>query len=174
MGITFAVAALTLRGQDRLEGHDMRYLRIYAGDDGGSRFEDVELPASPTHIVDGVPPLLVSGPFACTEVTFVEQPQDASDWQAHVAPRQQWVIVLSGRAAITTSNGVRREVGPGDVILAEDTTGQGHVSTPLTRDFRFAMIPAASCVPSVLHDASASLVAAPDARYVRAGEPPRS
>src|SRR5687768_12165015 len=81
MGITFAVAALALRGQDRLEGHDMRYLRIYAGDDGGSRFEDVELPASPTHLVDGVPPLLVSGPFACTEVTFVEQPQDASDWQ---------------------------------------------------------------------------------------------
>jgi hypothetical protein len=152
----------------------MRYLRIYAGDDGGSRFEDVEFPASPTHIVDGVPPLLVSGPFTCTEVTFVEQPQDASDWQAHVAPRQQWVIILSGRAAITTSDGVRREVGPGDVILAEDTTGQGHVSTPLTRDLRFAMIPAASCVPSVLHDASASLAAAPDARYARAGEPPRS
>jgi uncharacterized cupin superfamily protein len=54
------------------------------------------------------------------------------------------VVVLSGRAAITTSDGVRREVGPGDVILAEDTTGQGHVSTPLTRDLRVAMIPAAS------------------------------
>jgi quercetin dioxygenase-like cupin family protein len=155
MDITFAVAALALRGRDGLERRDMRCLRIYAGDDGGFRFEDVELPASRTHIVDGVPPLLVSGPFACTGVTFVAQPQDASDWQAHVAPRKQWVIVLSGRAAITTSDGVRREIGPGDVILAEDTTGQGHVSTPLTRDLRFAMIPAASCTSSALHDASA-------------------
>jgi hypothetical protein len=81
-------------------------LRIYAGDDGGFRFEDVELPASRTHIVDGVPPLLVSGPFACTGVPFVAQPQDASDWQAHVAPRKQWVFVLSGRAMDRPSTGV--------------------------------------------------------------------
>jgi quercetin dioxygenase-like cupin family protein len=117
MAITFAVAALALRGQDGIQGHDRRCLRIYAGDDGGFRFEDVELPASRTLILDGAPPLLVSGPFACTGVTYVAQPQDVSDWQAHVAPRKQWVIVLSGRAAITTSDGVRREVGPGDVIL---------------------------------------------------------
>jgi hypothetical protein len=39
----------------------MRYLRIYAEDDGTSRFEDVELKRKLTHIVDGVPPLLVSG-----------------------------------------------------------------------------------------------------------------
>jgi hypothetical protein len=122
----------------------MRYLRIYAGDDGCSRFEDVELQDSLTHVVDGVPPLRVSGPFACTGITFVEQPKDASDWQEHVAPQKQWVIVLLGRAAITTSDGVRREIGLGDVILAEDTTGQGHVSTPLTHDLRFAMISAAS------------------------------
>jgi hypothetical protein len=46
----------------------MRYLRIYAEDDGTSRFEDVELKRKLTHIVDGVPPLLVSGPFACSEI----------------------------------------------------------------------------------------------------------
>jgi hypothetical protein len=34
-----------------------------------------------------------------------------------------------------------REVGPGEVILAEDTAGRGHLATPLTMDFRFAMIP---------------------------------
>jgi len=86
----------------------------------------------------------VSGPFACTGVTFVEQLKDASDWQAHVAPQKQWVIVLSGRVAITTSDGVRRDVGAGDVVLAVDTTGQGHLSTPLTPNLRFAMILAAS------------------------------
>ncbi len=121
----------------------MRYLRIYAGDDGASRFEDVELHGTMTHIVGGVPPLLVSGPFACREITFVEQPRDASGWEAHVAPRKQWIIVISGRVAITTTDGKCREVSPGDVILAEDTAGQGHLTTPLTVDFRFAMIPSA-------------------------------
>jgi len=74
---------------------------------------------------------------------FVEQPKEASDWTAHVAPRKQWLIGISGRVAITTSDGQCREVGPGDVILAEDTTGRGHLSTPLTADVRFAMIPVA-------------------------------
>jgi quercetin dioxygenase-like cupin family protein len=122
----------------------MRYLRVYSGDDGSSRFEDVELKGTLTHIADGVPPLLVSGPFACSGITFVEQPREASGWQAHVAPRKQWIIVLSGRAAITTTDGQRREVGPGDVILAEDATGRGHLTMPLTADGRFAMIPCAS------------------------------
>ena len=122
----------------------MRYLRIYAEDDGASRFEDVELEGTLTHIVDGVPPLLVSGSFACNEITFVEQPKDALDWEAHVAPRRQWIIVISGRVAITTTDGKCRELGPGDVILLEDTAGRGHLTKPLTVDFQFAMIPSAS------------------------------
>lgn len=36
----------------------MRYLRIYAGGDGASRFEDVELEGTLTRVVDGVPPSL--------------------------------------------------------------------------------------------------------------------
>ena len=118
----------------------MRYLRIYAEDGGASRFEDVELEGTMTHIVNGVPPLLVSGPFGCSEITFVEQPKDAH-WEAHVAPRKQWIIVLCGRAAITITDGQCREVGPGDIVLVEDTAGRGHLTTPLTTDFRFAMIP---------------------------------
>ena len=121
----------------------MRCLRIYAEDDGASRFEDIELEATRTHIVDGVPPLLVSGPFECGQITFVEQPKDAANWEAHVAPKRQWVIVLSGRVVITVSDGHSREVGPGGVMLLEDTSGSGHLSTPLTLDFQCAMIPLA-------------------------------
>ena len=121
----------------------MRYLRIYAEDGGASRFEDVELEGTITHIVNGVPPLLVSGPYRCSEITFVEQRGDASNWETHVAPRRQWLIVISGRAVVTTSDGERREVGPGDVVLAEDTGGRGHLTMPLTEVFRFAMIPVA-------------------------------
>ena len=89
----------------------MRYLRIYAEDGGASRFEDAELQGTMTHIVRGVPPLLVSGPFRCTGITFVEQPKDAH-WEAHYAPRKQWIIVLCARAAITITDGQCRESVP--------------------------------------------------------------
>ena len=106
----------------------MRYLRIFAGGDGRSGFEDVQVAGVAAVTVAGVPPLLVSGPFSVGGMTFVEQPEDAAEWEPHVAPRCQWVIVLRGRAAVTVSTGERRE---------------GHVSTPLTQDLAFAMIPTA-------------------------------
>jgi len=41
---------------------------------------------------------------------------------------------------VTTSDGEQREFGPGDVILAEDTVGKGHLTTPTTDDLSFVMI----------------------------------
>ena len=147
-------ARLVYKGMDRhgadivAAGYDtrsilwvMRYLRIFADGDGRSEFEDVEVEGESAVTVAGVPPLLVSGPFSATGISFVEQPPSTPDWDAHVAPRRQWVIVLRGRAAVTVSSGERRELGPGDVLLFEDTVGEGHVSTPLEPDLSFAMIP---------------------------------
>jgi hypothetical protein len=102
--------------------------------------EDVEVVGESAVTVEGVPPLLVAGPFGAKGITFVEQPPSTPDWEPHVAPRRQWVVVLRGRAAVTVSTGERREFGPGDVVLFEDTEGVGHVSTPLTDELAFAMI----------------------------------
>jgi hypothetical protein len=46
----------------------------------------------------------------------------------HPAPRRQFVITLSGVGEIECGDGTRRRFGPGDIMLAEDTTGQGHIT----------------------------------------------
>jgi hypothetical protein len=119
----------------------MEYVRIYAGDDGHSHFEDVTVPGELREIVAGVPPVHVSDPHPAAALVFVQQPEDAADWERHVAPRRQWVVLLRGRFAATASDGERREFGPGAIVLAEDTEGEGHVSTPLDDDVFFVMIP---------------------------------
>ena len=95
----------------------MRYVRIHADGDGASHFDDVEVESELRVIVEGVPPVLVSAPQPAAGLVFVQQPADAADWDHHVAPRRQWVILLRGRAAITVSDGERREFDPGAVIL---------------------------------------------------------
>jgi len=110
-------------------------------DGGGSAFEDVEAAMTERHIVDGVPPLLVSEPLPVSALIFVEQRPGDPDWESRVAPRRQWVMALRGRVSIAVSTGERREFGPGELILVEDTEGEGHVSTPLTADFVFVMLP---------------------------------
>jgi hypothetical protein len=49
-----------------------------------------------------------------------------NDW--HVAPRRQLVITLSGRGEIEVSGGKKISVGPGNMELAEDLTGKGHIT----------------------------------------------
>jgi hypothetical protein len=48
----------------------------------------------------------------------------------HRAPNRRWVITLSGSVDIGLGDGSNISFYPGDVFLAEDTTGQGHTATP--------------------------------------------
>jgi hypothetical protein len=58
-------------------------------------------------------------------IHFEETKAGASlDW--HNAPHRQYVITLSGRLEFETRAGVRQVVEPGDILLAEDTSGGGH------------------------------------------------
>jgi quercetin dioxygenase-like cupin family protein len=97
----------------------IRVLRLYAGDDGQSHVSDehVELEAAGPNRQSPWQP--ASG------VRFEETPAgSALAW--HDAPRAQYVLTLSGRLEFTTRDGERFEIGPGDVLLADDTTGGGH------------------------------------------------
>ena len=46
----------------------------------------------------------------------------------HNAPRRQFVITLTGRSEIGVGDGSSQQLGPGDMMLAEDLTGQGHTT----------------------------------------------
>ncbi len=46
----------------------------------------------------------------------------------HTAPQRQYVITLEGQIEVGLGDGAKRLFGPGDLILAEDTTGQGHTT----------------------------------------------
>ncbi|MCH8062502.1 MAG: cupin domain-containing protein [Chloroflexi bacterium] len=48
------------------------------------------------------------------------------DW--HPAPRRQYVVTLSGRAEVRIYDGASRVLSQGDVMLADDLTGQGHTT----------------------------------------------
>src|SRR5207244_9617437 len=56
--------------------------------------------------------------------------------------RRQYSISLSGTAEIEVGDGTVARVGPGDVVLAEDLTGQGHVTRVVGNQPRmYAIVP---------------------------------
>ena len=59
------------------------------------------------------------------------------DW--HPAPRRQYVVTLSGESEIELDGGRKIRLGPGHILLAEDTTGQGHRSRAVGSDDRISL-----------------------------------
>ncbi len=100
----------------------MKVTRLYTGKDGESHFEDMEVPMKDTGRKERVTDLIKTSGMIMreTESSFLV------DW--HPAPRRQYVLTLSGSVEIEVGDGTRRRFGPGDIMLAEDTTGRGHIS----------------------------------------------
>jgi len=116
--------------------------RVYSGPDGKSHVEETPLAMKPFVDVEGA--YGEAAPTqAATGITFrVSPPGYVLDW--HCAPRRQYSISLSGLAEIEVGDGTVARVGPGDVVLAEDLTGQGHVTRVVGDQPRFyAIVPLA-------------------------------
>ena len=67
-----------------------------------------------------------SKPFSARSLSFRRAPAGRFvDW--HPAPRAQFIITLHGEQEIEMSDGEKRLIGPGDILLAADTEGKGHI-----------------------------------------------
>jgi hypothetical protein len=95
-------------------------VRLYAGDDEQSHFEDVQL-----NYTDGgdrsESAALVAGSGILVRRFGTGR---TNPW--HHAPGRYAVLTLTGAVDITIGDGSVRRIGVGDILLAEDLTGQGH------------------------------------------------
>lgn len=100
----------------------MNVVRVYTGDDGESHFEDVDIAME---VAGGAGRLskLIRG-----DGVIFREVEGSYDLDFHTAPRRQFVVNLTGAVDITVGDGTVRRLGPGEILLAEDTTGHGHKS----------------------------------------------
>ena len=114
------------------------FVRVYTGADGKSHLEDLNPPF--VAFVDtegaygeGTPMQAASG------VTIrIAQPGYLLEW--HCAPRRQYTITLAGEAEVEVGDGSKRRVGAGDVLLAEDLTGEGHITRVVSAEPRYYIV----------------------------------
>lgn len=112
----------------------MRVHHIYADAEGISHFKDLT--------IDWVETVNASKRSAVIKVTgmvFRENQGDyALDW--HPAPRKQYVVNLDAGVKITVGDGTSRIIEAGEVILAEDLHGKGHLSESITNQLRHTLL----------------------------------
>jgi hypothetical protein len=103
-------------------GKTMMVVRIYTGPDNKSHFEELQIP-----LKDAGKTGFLSELMKATGVVFRETTGDYN-YDFHTAPRRQLVVNLEGEVEIEIGDGTRRILHAGEILLAEDTTGQGHIS----------------------------------------------
>ncbi|NDB70733.1 MAG: cupin domain-containing protein [Methylocystaceae bacterium] len=98
----------------------IRCVRLWSETDGGSLFEDGSIELADAERGD-FKSLLTNA----VSISFRETASGGSfEW--HNAPTRQFVITLSGTLEFETRDGHKFIINPGDILLAEDTTGSGH------------------------------------------------
>ena len=90
-----------------------RLLHVYATPDGESHIEEISV--SPK-----------AGDLPLTALRALSYSPTNVTW--HNAPSRQFAINLTGVLEVELSDGTKRRIGPGDLVLLEDTTGKGHVT----------------------------------------------
>ncbi len=100
----------------------MKIARVFTGDDGRSHPEEIEIALSNEHQFG-----IMSEMHKAEGVIFRRNEADY-EVDFHNAPRRQYVVVLEGTLEIEVGDGTTRRLGPGDILLGEDTTGQGHIT----------------------------------------------
>jgi quercetin dioxygenase-like cupin family protein len=111
----------------------MKYVRVYADQNGETHLEDVEVAMSMTNFAPPAPPVELSPLMPGSQVVFLRFPV-GWDGPPHPAPRRQFAFVLAGEFEGAVSDGEVRLLGPGSVILLEDMWGKGHTTRVVGND----------------------------------------
>ncbi len=103
------------------------YYRIYTDEHGESHFDTVTVKQGLAQAAPPAAPFYVSGDNPASKYRFYTfEP----GWigELHPAPTRQFLALLSGRVEMETTDGTVWQLGPGDLVLLEDTSGKGHVT----------------------------------------------
>src|SRR5262245_14644050 len=117
-GLILTVCAVCILAQSRKPA---RMTHLYTGPDGQTHAEELEM------TLRGDPQNQVSDMLKVAAAEIHRNPPGyINDW--HVASRRQLVITLSGKGEIEVAGGKKILLGPGQILVAEDVTGKGHIT----------------------------------------------
>lgn len=105
-----------------------KIVRVYSGSDGESHFEEL----TPDQFAE------IANNVGAGDITVNRRPSP-SESDYHNAPRRQYVVNLAGTAEFEVADGTKVRMQPGDVLVAEDLEGHGHIARSIGDDFRVSL-----------------------------------
>ena len=116
------------------------FVRMYTGEDGKAHFEDIDFPEFKWQTEGAWKGKAGTTNFLPAKDVFFETfPPGYDPRTLRVSFRHKYVITLKGQVEVGTTSGEKRVFGPGDVLLTEDYTGEGHYIKTVGDEQRFSI-----------------------------------
>jgi hypothetical protein len=106
------------RATPSAQNHPVMVTRLYTGADGQSHIDRVPI------MFHGAPDEASAAVKTSDAYLARGAPGMFETW--HNADRKRYIVVISGEAEVTTTDGEKLRLVPGEIYLAEDLTGKGH------------------------------------------------
>ena len=106
----------------------MKITRLFTASDHQSHFEEVELPMQENPFGRN------TEAFPGQALMFGEVEVQEVSW--HCPPFRQCIVMLQGAMEIEVGNGDKKIFREGDILFAEDTHGQGHITRAASTGLR--------------------------------------
>jgi quercetin dioxygenase-like cupin family protein len=117
----------------------LRYVEIYADDEGETHFRDVEVPLKNVDYAPPAPLIAVSPHQSATgTLALAFPPGYFGDF--HTAPKHQWMIITSGALEIGVSDGEKRTLPAGTIAFLQETGSKGHSTRVIGDDVSILMV----------------------------------
>ena len=105
------------------------YVRLYTDRNGETHFEDIEVPLSPQDFTPEAVPFNMAKFFPVSSTFWLGGPGEWTGDVPRPAERRLILCTVEGEYQITASDGDVRCFPAGSVLLLDDTTGKGHVTS---------------------------------------------
>jgi hypothetical protein len=112
----------------RANDERVKCLRIFADGSGETHMEDIDITLQPKKLFKDTPPLGLTENLPASWYNICYVPKDTGETDWHNPPQRLLVLWLTGEVEFETSDGNIRRLPAGSVVLAEDTTGKGHIT----------------------------------------------
>ncbi len=123
VGFLFCAVIVEANGQNAratpsAQNHPVMVTRLYTGADGQSHIDKVSV------VFHGAPDEVSAAVKTSSAYLARGAPGMFETW--HDTGRKRYIVVISGEAEVTTTDGERVRLVPGSLYLTEDLTGKGH------------------------------------------------
>jgi hypothetical protein len=107
---------------------DVRVLTLSTLPDGSSQIQSRPVTFDSVEFIPGRSPVGLSAASDVTALSFIHLPPEWDSEGRYNAPRRNLFVTLAGMLEIETSDGQKHTLGAGTALVAEDMTGDGHVT----------------------------------------------